>query len=125
MRHLLLAAVLSLSTSAAFAQETRPSLKIPTTVFLAAASADWITTGMALTTPGITEGNPLLGFTNNHPTGTVAALVVSDIVGTLLITKVLAPRKPKLARTLLYVFAGTRGAVAIHNARAISATQRR
>ena len=121
--HVLFALVFVLSASPAFTQEIHsssgPSLKIPTTVFLAAASADWVSTGVALSQPGFTERNPMLAFTRSNPAGTVAALVASDLVGAWVINRFVAPRKPTLAKVLLYSFAAARVGMAMHNARSL------
>ena len=120
IRLLLAAFTLPLCASPLFAQE-RPDMRAPIATFMAAAAADWTTTGIALSRPGVHESNPLLGFTGSRPTTTVSALIIGDVAGAWAITRYVAPRKPRLARVMLYSFAAARASMAIHNARVLSA----
>jgi len=105
-------------TSPAFAEETTPSpsLKLPTVVFAGAVAAD-LTTTVVFLTHGDREGNPFLGWTNNHPVATPIAAGAMTAVGTWAWNRYVGRKHPKLARIGLYIGAFIEVGFALKNTR--------
>ena len=92
------------------------SLKIPTAAFAIAAAGDWTTTAVGLA-GGAREQNPLLKRFHGNPASTVTAGALIDLAGVFVWHHAVGRHHPKLARTGLYVAAGFRTYLAIHNMR--------
>jgi len=93
----------------------RPSLAGPLTVFAGAAAADWATTYYVLHQGGH-EQNPLLSPAHSQPLPTVALGVAIDVVGAWVWVHYVGRSHPRLAAMGLYVMAGFRAGLAVHNA---------
>ena len=103
-----------LVASPAMAQDSKPSLKLPTVVFTAGATADWITTYRNVTRGG-SEANPLLRPLREHPKALVATGAAMDVAGVLIWNHYAGRNHPKLGMIGLYVAAGARFYMAYKN----------
>ena len=103
-----------LVASPAMAQDSKPSLKLPTVVFTAGATADWITTYRNVTRRG-SEANPLLRPLREHPKALVATGAAMDVAGVLIWNHYMGRNHPKLGMIGLYVAAGARFYMAYKN----------
>ncbi len=88
------------------------SLKIPASVLIAAQASDLITTYNATHSGRGHESNPVMGGT-----GRQIALKAVSTSATLLLANKLQQHHPKVASGMVYVLAGSVGAIAIHNSR--------
>lgn len=93
------------------------SLRGATWAYSVASAADLATTGVVLSQPGGREANPLAQPFAQSPGQLVVTGATIDAVTIWAATKWLGPKHPKLTRTLLYVGAGIRGSLALHNLR--------
>ena len=103
-----------LVASPAMAQDSKPSLKLPTVVFTAGATADWITTYRNVTRGG-SEANPLLRPLREHPKALVATGAAMDVAGVLIWNHYMGRNHPKLGMVGLCVAAGARFYMAYKN----------
>jgi hypothetical protein len=104
-------------TTLAHAQPDGSSLKLPTAIYLGAASADVATT-ICCQHAGCKEDNPLVSWLK--PQGTAVMLVVgeaADLTGLWARNRFVGRKHPRLAKVGLYVVAGVRVAVAARNFR--------
>ena len=114
MRALLLALVLLPAT--ATAQES-PRLKLPTTVYLVAITADKATTLNCTLRPGCWEDNPMYRWADKSG-GAPLQMAVStgvDLVSIWAWNKTVGRKHPKLAAFGLYSMAAIRATVAARN----------
>lgn len=109
MARLVMVLVVALNASVASAQ----SLKIPTSLFVASAGLDAVTTYHNLS-GGATEANPALAPIKS-PTGITAAMIGSDVLVLLAAHRLHVEHHPKIAWTLLLVGAGIHGWAGTHN----------
>lgn len=94
------------------------SLKLPSTVFLASAAADWSSTAYCFTKPGCTERNPLLNWAKPLGAPTMISIGAAADLGSLyLVHRFVSPKHPKWARAGLYAMSAVRVAVAVSNVR--------
>lgn len=103
----------------------------PARLYLAAAAADWTTTGYLFARqPFAAEGNPMYGWTMDQsriaageratPGQVAAVLAMSagvDVLSTWAVQRWIAPKHPKVARALLIVGVGVRSHQATKNLR--------
>lgn len=121
----LLVILILLSGGVAAAQMPAPSLKVPTTLFAVAASADWATTHRILSTvPGAREANPMLGITHSHPTRTVLLGAALDVAGVWATHRFVAKKHPKWAKVGLYAATAFRLALVARNMRMLATRPR-
>jgi hypothetical protein len=116
-RILLTAGAVLAITTCARAQEPAPSLKFPTAIYLASASAD-IATTVYCQSAGCREDNPMVNWL--EPRGTTVMLAAgeaADIAGLWAWNRFVGRRNPKLAKIALYVVSGVRFAIAARNIR--------
>lgn len=116
MKLLLLTLTLLAAGTPAMAQETTRRLDVPTTVFLAGATLDNVTTQMALRRGGFRETNPLLGFARNDPNAIGVAAVFTD-TATVWTANRLLGKHPVARNLLLYGMASLRLSVGVRNVR--------
>ncbi len=109
--------VVFLVPSWALAQERGPSLVLPTIAASAAAAADWATTYHALTNYHVREVNPLLGPWQERPGKLVTAGALMDGVAFSAWNVTMGRRHPKVAAVGMWVMAGFRTYLAVHNIR--------
>jgi hypothetical protein len=119
---LLLAA---LAPSAAFAQDLKPSLKLPTIAASAAAAADWATTYHALQNYHVRETNPLLQRWQSSPGQLVTVGAAIDAAAFTTWNMTVGRKHPRLAAAGLWAMAGFRTYLAIHNMRNTKLAARR
>lgn len=93
---------------------SRPSLKLPTAVFLAGATLDNVSTQHFLHRGGIDEINPMLKFANNDPVVIGVAAATTDAL-TLWLAHKYAPKHPKLMRAVLIGVGSVRMSFGFHN----------
>ena len=95
-------------------ENSRGAMRLPLLVLGAAGTVDVIST---FSGPANYENNPAVRWL--QPTvgfkGTVAAGVAIEVVAVLVACKLLCQRKPRLARTLMFIGAGIHGTAAIDN----------
>lgn len=109
-------AVLALP-SAARAQERAGGLKLPTTIFAAAAAADWATTYHGLKNYRLRETNPLLRSLDHSPGKMVLLGGAIDVGATAAWHYAMAKRHPRVAAAGLWSMAAFRTYLAVHNLR--------
>ena len=107
--------LLACAVSAA-AQPTEHSLRLSTAVFAGAATADWVST-YQMTQRGAVEKNRLYAWTDKRPVLLVTVGTVSDVVGVWAWNTYVGKHHPKIATIGLYVMAGFRVYLAVHNSR--------
>lgn len=91
------------------------SFKMPTIALAGAAAADWTTTYQFMN-KGVPESNPMLSWVGkDRPGATVALGAAIDVAGVWAIGKFIAPKHPKIAKAILYGWAGSKGAAAAQN----------
>jgi hypothetical protein len=102
-----------------FAQQdgSRPSLKLPTAVFAAAASADWATTYHGLKHYRLRETNPLIRRFDRTPAKMVLIGGAIDIGALALWNHTVGRRHPRVAAAGLWAMTAFRAYLAIHNIR--------
>ncbi len=93
---------------------TAQSLKLPTIVYIGAASADLGTTYVGLRNGGHEE-NPYVQWLHDKPGPVLVFGVVSDTVGLVLWDKYMGRSHPKVAIVTMYLVSGVRIGLAIHN----------
>lgn len=94
------------------------SLKLPSTVFLASAAADWSSTAYCFTKPGCVERNPLLNWARPLGAPTMISIGAAADLGSLyLVHRFVSPKHPKIVRVALYSYATVRAYVAVANVR--------
>jgi hypothetical protein len=102
---------------AGFAQERERGLKLPTTMFAAAAAADWATTYHGLKHYRLRETNPLLRPLDDSP-GKMVLLGGAIDVGALAAWHYGVGRNhPRLAAAGLWTMTAFRAYLAVHNLR--------
>jgi len=112
--------------TAGFAQqEDRPSLRIPTTVFAAAAAADWATTYYGIRNYQLRETNPLLRRMDDTPARMVLLGGAIDAGAVLAWNHVVGRNHPRLAAAGLWTVAAFRAYLAFHNIRNTQRASRR
>lgn len=99
------------------AQERERSLKLPTTVFAAAAAADWATTYHGLKYYRLRETNPLLRPLDRSPGKMVLLGGAIDVGAVAAWHYTLGREHPRLAAAGLWATAAFRAYLAIHNLR--------
>lgn len=109
-----LCALLFGSLSAAEAQ----SLKIPLTVYAGAAALDLHSTHRFLQY-GFREGNPLMGWLDDHHNAMIVTSAAIDGMACYTIYQTWGKHHRKAARGLIYAVAAVRIGLAIHNYRAV------
>lgn len=87
----------------------------PVTFYVAAASADTVTTWRNMQA-GHQEADPLYRFTRDQPIGTVLSLAMTDAL-TLWLAHRYSPTHPKMVRVALFTLGGIRIAQAARNTR--------
>lgn len=95
-------------------QSSRPSLKLPTAVFLAGATLDNVSTQRFLHRGGIDEINPMLKFADNDPVVIGVSAIATDAL-TLWLAHKYAPKHPKLVRAVLIGVGSVRMSFGFHN----------
>ncbi len=101
-----------------FAQDAaRPSLKLPTTMFAAAATADWATTYHGLKHYRLRETNPLLRPFERTPAKMVVLGAAIDIGGVALWNHAVGRKHPRVAVAGLWAMTAFRAYLAVHNIR--------
>lgn len=96
------------------------SLKLPSTVFLASAAADWSSTAYCFTKAGCVERNPLLNWARQLGAPTMISIgAAADIGGLYLVNRAWGRKHPKLLMIGLYSFAAVRSVVAVQNLRTV------
>lgn len=100
-----------------FAQELRPSLKIPTTIASIAAAADWASTYHAMTNYHVRETNVFLQGLQESPGKLVTVGAVMDVAAFTAWNKVIGPRHPKVAVAGMWAMAAFRAYLVVHNIR--------
>jgi hypothetical protein len=113
MKLITIAALLVLVARPAQAQR----LTIASTVFVTAASADWISTVAALHAGGV-ERNPSLAWAGS-PTRIVLVGASQDALGLWAATKWFGPHHPRLLAVALYASSAYRFAIVHHNTQSI------
>lgn len=112
--------ILVLALLVAFAPEAsadEPRLRVPTTVFAAAAAADWASTYHALKYYRLRESNPLLRRFDDRPAKLVAIGAAIDVGAVVAWNSALGRKHPRIAATGLFAVAAFRTYLAIHNLR--------
>ena len=112
-----LLAVCVLVPSAAFGQDTPPSLKAPTIAASIASAADWATTYHALKNFRVREVNPLLRPMDRTPGRMVAVGAAIDAASFTVWHATVGKKHPKIAAAGLWGTAAFRAYLAIHNMR--------
>lgn len=107
---ILIFALLLYAIPASAQENLAPSL------FLGVASADAISTLIALERPNTQEGNPLLTPMAAHPKVMMSVVLAADVTTALLLRR-LSVEHPKLTRVLFYSGAAFRGWAVWHNLR--------
>ena len=101
----------------AFAQEREGRLKLPTTVFAAAAAADWVTTYHGLKHYRLRETNPLLRPLDHSPGKMVLLGSVIDVGAVAAWHYGVGKNHPRLAAAGLWGMTAFRAYLAFHNVR--------
>jgi hypothetical protein len=99
------------------AQEREPRLKLPTTVFAAAAAADWATTYHGLKHYLLRETNPLLSPFDETPGKMVLIGSAIDVGAVAAWHYGVGRNHPRLAAAGLWTMTAFRAYLAIHNLR--------
>lgn len=94
-----------------------PRLRVPTTVFAAAAAADWASTYHALKYYRVRESNPLIRRFDDQPAKLVAIGAAIDAGAVMAWNTTLGRKHPRLAAGGLWAAAAFRTYLAIHNLR--------
>jgi hypothetical protein len=105
------------ATAQLYAQEPATSLRLPTAMYLASASADVATT-VYCQSAGCREDNPMVNWL--EPRGTTIMLVAgesADLAGLWAWNRFIGRKHPKLAAIGLYAASGVRFAIAARNVR--------
>lgn len=102
---------------AVFAQDREDGLKLPTTVFAAAAAADWVTTYHGLKNYRLREGNPLLRPFDDTPGKMVLLGGAIDVGAAAAWHYGVGRNHPRLAAAGLWGMAAFRAYLAFHNLR--------
>jgi hypothetical protein len=100
-------------------------LRVPTTVFAAAAAADWASTYHALKHYRLRESNPLLKSLDDQPAKLVAIGAAIDVGAVIVWNTGVGRNHPRLAATGLWTMAAYRAYLAIHNLRNARRAERR
>ncbi len=101
----------------ASAQEREPGLKLPTTVFAAAAAADWATTYHGLKYYRLRETNPLLRSFDETPAKMVLLGGAIDVGAVAAWHYGVGRNHPRLAAAGLWTMTAFRAYLAVHNLR--------
>jgi hypothetical protein len=112
--------ILVLALIIAFPLEVRADesrLRVPTTVFAAAAAADWASTYHALKYYRLSESNPLIRRFDDQPAKLVAIGAAIDAGAVIAWNTGVGRKHPRLAATGLLAMAAVRTYFAIHNLR--------
>ena len=104
---------------ATFAQQdaSRPSLRLPTTMFAAAAAADWATTYHGLKHYRLRETNPLIRRFDRTPAKMVLLGGAIDIGAVALWNHTVGRKHPRVAAAGLWTMTAFRAYLAFHNIR--------
>jgi hypothetical protein len=94
----------------------RTSLRGPTVVFALAATADWLSTRRMLAAGGY-ERNPGLAALDHKPALLIAAGATADVLGVWAWNRFVGRKHPKIAKAGLYLAAGFRLFLTVHNLR--------
>lgn len=94
-----------------------PADRVATSVFAAAATADWVSTYRFMHSGVGKEDNPALNWVGKRPVATVALGASMDIVGAWAWKRYVGRRHPKLARVGFYAAAGFRIWLTVRNER--------
>jgi hypothetical protein len=101
-----------------FAQEERPSgLGLPTTVFAAAAAADWATTYHGIKHFRLRESNPVLRPFDGAPGKMVLLGGAIDVASVMAWNYTVGQKHPRIAAAGLWTMTAFRAYLAIHNLR--------
>jgi hypothetical protein len=101
----------------AFAQEREGGLKLPTTMFAAAAAADWATTYHGLKNYRLREGNPLLRPLDDTPARMILLGGAIDVGAVAAWHYGVGRNHPRLAAAGLWSMTAFRAYLALHNLR--------
>lgn len=102
----------------AFAQEERPaSLRLPTTIFAAAAAADWATTYHGIKHFRLREANPVLRPFDETPGKMVLIGGAIDVASVMAWNYSVGQKHPRMAAAGLWTMTAFRAYLAIHNLR--------
>jgi hypothetical protein len=117
--------VVSVCPAVAAAQETTPSLKLPTYAASIASAADWASTYHALKYYKVREVNPLLSPLESSPGSlvTIGAMIDAGAFSAWNLT--VGRKSPKVAAVGLWGMAVFRSYLAIHNLRNTRKAERR
>jgi hypothetical protein len=126
VRRLLAALILVCAApAAAAAQESNPSLRLPTFAASAAAAADWASTYHALKYYRVREVNPLLRPLDSSPGSMVTVGGLIDVAGFSAWNLTVGRKHPRLAAAGLWGMAAFRTYLVIHNIRNSRRAERR
>ena len=126
VRRLLAALILVYAVpAAAAAQESNPSLRLPTFAASAAAAADWASTYHALKYYRVREVNPLLRPLDSSPGSMVTVGGLIDVAGFSAWNLTVGRTHPRLAAAGLWGLAAFRTYLVIHNIRNARRAERR
>ena len=102
----------------AFAQEERPAgLRLPTTIFAAAAAADWATTYHGIKHFRLREANPVLRPFDETPGKMVLIGGAIDVASVMAWNYSVGRKHPRMAAAGLWTMTAFRAYLAIHNLR--------
>lgn len=103
----------------ALAQEPndRPSLKLPTTLFAAAATADWATTYHGIKNYRLREANPMLAPFEKTPAKMVLIGGAIDVAAVAAWNYGVGRKHPRVAAAGLWTMTAFRAYLAVHNLR--------
>ncbi len=117
--------LVGLAPSWTFAQDLKPSLRLPTIAASAAAAADWATTYHALQNYHVRETNPLLQRWQSSPGQLVTVGAAMDVAAISAWNLTMGRKHPRIAAAGLWAMTGFRAYLAIHNMRNTQLAARR
>ena len=117
--------MVSICPAVAAAQETTPSLKLPTYAASIASAADWASTYHALKYYKVREVNPLLRPFESSPGSLVTMGAMIDVGAFSAWNLTVGRKSPKVAAAGLWGMAIFRSYLAIHNLRNTRKAERR
>lgn len=103
--------------STLFAQEREGGLRLPTTMFAAAAAADWATTYHGVKYYRLRESNPLLRPFDRTPAKMVLIGGAMDVGAVAAWHYAVGRKHPRVAATGLWAMTAFRAYLAVHNIR--------